>query len=151
MSHIHGDNNTTKQFKGLATRNSEGKFVITIGNNTYTYESYNDFILNNDIVRLNTKPNKEGKSNFNRKGERSQGANQVFDIKISSSSPVEGLNTNEESIATPEEPVVKKVDFDFKKAGYSLCIVDTGGNHSALTNDYADIFEELKNICGFFK
>lgn len=109
MSHIHGDNNTTKQFKGLATRNSEGKFVITIGNNTYTYESYNDFILNNDIVRLNTKPNKEGKSNFNRKGERSQGANQVFDIKISSSSPVEGLNTNEESIATPEEPVVKSV------------------------------------------
>lgn len=109
MNHIHGDNNTTKQFKGLATRNSEGKFVITIGNNTYTYESYNDFILNNDIVRLNTKPNKKGKSNFNRKGERSQGANQVFDIKISSSSPVEGLNTNEESIATTEEPVVKSV------------------------------------------
>lgn len=109
MNHIHGDNNTTKQFKGLATRNSEGKFVITIGNNTYTYESYNDFILNNDIVRLNTKPDKKGKSNFNRKGIRSQGANQVFDIKISSSSPVEGLSNNKEAIATPEAPVVKSI------------------------------------------
>ncbi len=48
------------------------------------------------------------------------------------------------------EPIVKKVDFDFKNSGYSLCIVDTGGNHSSLTNDYADIFDELKNLCGFF-
>ena len=109
MNHIHGDNNTTKQFKGLATRNPEGKFVITIGSNTYTYESYNDFILNNNIVRLNTKPDKKGKSNFNRKGIRSQGANQVFDIKISSSTPIEGLDTNKEAIPTPEVPVVESV------------------------------------------
>ena len=109
MNHIHGDNNTTKQFKGFATRNSKGEFVITIGNKTYTYESYNDFVLNNNIVRLNTKPNKEGKSNFNRKGERSQGANQVFDIKISSSSPVEGLSNDKKVITTPEAPVVKSI------------------------------------------
>ncbi len=49
-----------------------------------------------------------------------------------------------------EQPAVEKINFDFAKTGYSLCIVDTGGNHSALTDDYSDIFNELKELCGYF-
>lgn len=45
-----------------------------------------------------------------------------------------------------EEPIIKKVDFDFAKSGYSLCIVDTHGNHSDLTDDYAAVRCEMEAV-----
>lgn len=45
-----------------------------------------------------------------------------------------------------EDPVIKKVDFDFAKSGYSLCIVDTHGNHSDLTDDYAAVRNEMESV-----
>ncbi len=45
-----------------------------------------------------------------------------------------------------ENPVIKKVDFDFSKSGHSLCIVDTGGNHSDLTDDYAAVRGEMEAV-----
>lgn len=50
-----------------------------------------------------------------------------------------------------ENPVIEKVNFDFSKSGYALCIVDTGGNHADLTNEYASIPGEMKAIAGYFK
>lgn len=44
------------------------------------------------------------------------------------------------------EPKIKKVDFDFSKSGHSLCIVDTGGNHSDLTDDYAAVRGEMESV-----
>lgn len=44
------------------------------------------------------------------------------------------------------EPVIKKVDFDFSKSGHSLCIVDTHGNHSDLTDDYAAVRGEMESV-----
>ena len=44
------------------------------------------------------------------------------------------------------EPVIKKVDFDFSKSGHSLCIVDTGGSHSDLTDDYAAVRDEMESV-----
>lgn len=44
------------------------------------------------------------------------------------------------------EPVIKKVNFDFSKSGHSLCIVDTGGNHSDLTDDYAAVRGEMESV-----
>jgi len=49
-----------------------------------------------------------------------------------------------------ESPVIEKVNFDFQKSGYALCIVDTGGNHSDLTNEYASIPGEMKAVAGYF-
>ena len=49
-----------------------------------------------------------------------------------------------------ESPVIEKVNFDFSKSGYALCIVDTGGNHSDLTNEYASIPGEMKAVAGYF-
>lgn len=43
-------------------------------------------------------------------------------------------------------PVIKKVDFDFSSSGHSLCIVDTGGNHSDLTDDYAAVRNEMEAV-----
>ncbi len=46
----------------------------------------------------------------------------------------------------PAEPITEKIDLDIKKSGYTLCVVDTGGNHANLTQDYADITIECKQI-----
>ncbi len=45
-----------------------------------------------------------------------------------------------------ENPIIKKIDFDFSKSGHSLCIVDTGGNHSDLTDDYAAVRNEMESV-----
>ncbi len=46
----------------------------------------------------------------------------------------------------PANPVVEKISLDLSKYGYTLCVVDTGGNHANLTQDYADITIECKKI-----
>ena len=52
--------------------------------------------------------------------------------------------------ADPKNPIVKRVDVDFEAYGYSLCIVDTKGSHADLTDDYAAIPAEMKNIAQYF-
>jgi len=48
------------------------------------------------------------------------------------------------------KPVIKPVDFDLSGAGYSICIVDTGGNHADLNEDYASVPAEMKKIAAYF-
>ena len=48
--------------------------------------------------------------------------------------------------ADPARPVIERVEFDFAKSGYALCIVDTGGNHADLTGEYAAIPAEMKAV-----
>jgi len=50
----------------------------------------------------------------------------------------------------PKEPVVEKPDFDLSSHGYSLCIVNTGGNHADLNADYASIPAEMKSVASHF-
>lgn len=47
-------------------------------------------------------------------------------------------------------PKVERIEFDLKQHGYVLCVVDTGGNHANLTQDYADITVECKDISNAF-
>ncbi len=46
----------------------------------------------------------------------------------------------------PKAPVIDKVSFDISGAGYNLCIVNTGGNHADLTDDYASVPVEMKAV-----
>ena len=48
--------------------------------------------------------------------------------------------------ADPKAPVVEKMDFDMTEKGYHLCIVNTGGNHADLTDDYAAVPAEMKAV-----
>ena len=48
--------------------------------------------------------------------------------------------------ADPTAPVIDKIDFDITAAGYNLCIINTGGNHADLTDDYASIPKEMKAV-----
>ena len=48
--------------------------------------------------------------------------------------------------ADPSNPVIDKMDFDMTAAGYRLCIVNTGGNHADLNEDYASVPAEMKAV-----
>ncbi len=49
-----------------------------------------------------------------------------------------------------ETPVIEKIEVEFERAGYSLCIVDTKGSHDDLTDEYAAIPVEMKQIAAQF-
>ena len=48
-----------------------------------------------------------------------------------------------------KNPIIEPIDFDLTKAGYNLCIVDTGGNHADLTDDYASVPAEMKAVAAY--
>lgn len=52
--------------------------------------------------------------------------------------------------ADPSAPVINKLDVDISGAGYNLCITNTGGNHADLTDDYASVPKEMKEIAAYF-
>ena len=45
-----------------------------------------------------------------------------------------------------EEPVVTPINFSLDDAGYALCIINTGGNHADLNEDYASVPREMKAV-----
>ena len=47
-------------------------------------------------------------------------------------------------------PVVESVAFSLADAGYSLCIVNTGGSHAGLNEDYASVPAEMKAVAECF-
>ena len=52
--------------------------------------------------------------------------------------------------ADRDNPKIEAPDFDLTAHGYSLCIINTGGNHTDLTDDYAAIPGEMKAVAGYF-
>lgn len=49
-----------------------------------------------------------------------------------------------------EQPKITPVPFDLTAAGYDLCIVNTGGNHADLNEDYASVPSEMKGVAAVF-
>lgn len=45
-----------------------------------------------------------------------------------------------------ENPIVKKVDFDFATSGYAMVIVDTAGDHADLNDEYEALENEMKSV-----
>jgi len=50
----------------------------------------------------------------------------------------------------PTSPVIEKQSFDLSAKGYDLCIIDTGGNHADLNEDYASVPAEMKAVAAYF-
>ena len=50
----------------------------------------------------------------------------------------------------PSAPIINKVDFDFASCNHALCIVDTGGNHADLTDEYAAVRGEMEAVAAKF-
>ncbi len=52
--------------------------------------------------------------------------------------------------ADVKNPIIEPINFDISGAGYNLCIVNTGGNHADLTDEYASIPSEMKAVAAHF-
>lgn len=48
----------------------------------------------------------------------------------------------------PDEPVVEKIHHSLTSTGYQLAVINTGGNHVELTDEYAAIPREMKEAAG---
>ena len=60
-------------------------------------------------------------------------------------SAVGGLVTID--FADKEHPDIRPVHFDFSTTGHALCIIDSRADHADLTDEYAAIPGELKEVC----
>ena len=49
-----------------------------------------------------------------------------------------------------ENPIVEKVEFDLAKNGHALCIIDSGADHADLTDEYASVPSDMKEVAAFF-
>ncbi len=49
-----------------------------------------------------------------------------------------------------KNPIVERLPFDLDKYDVALCIVNTGGNHADLNEDYASIPADMKKVANFF-
>ena len=46
----------------------------------------------------------------------------------------------------PTSPIVEPIEFSLSDAGYALAIINTGGNHADLNEDYASVPREMKDV-----
>lgn len=46
----------------------------------------------------------------------------------------------------PKNPIIEKIELDLTTSNHTLCVINTGGNHANLTQDYADITLECKAV-----
>ena len=69
----------------------------------------------------------------------------LMDQMASSVGGFTGIDFND-----PANTIIEKIDFNLSAEKHCLCIVNTGGNHADLTNDYADITVECRNVSEFF-
>jgi galactokinase len=49
-----------------------------------------------------------------------------------------------------DNPGIRKVPSDFRATGYALCIIDSGADHSAMTDEYSPIPREMQAVAACF-
>ncbi len=53
-------------------------------------------------------------------------------------------------LADPDQPHVQPVNFDLDGTQHTLCIIDSGADHSDLTDDYTQITQDMSQVAGHF-
>lgn len=96
--YIEADGNGGAPLKGLAKREN-GKFVVELGGKRFESESYNNFLIDNNLIRVNT--HVENGSNYKRIGERSLSGNQVLEVGLEYHPPVEEKGKPDTSTTEP--------------------------------------------------
>ena len=49
----------------------------------------------------------------------------------------------------PKNPIINKVEFDFASSNHTLCIIDTGGNHADLTDEYGAVPSDMTGVAKY--
>lgn len=102
-AYIESDGNGGNTLKGLAKREN-GKFVVELGGERFESESYNNFLIDNNLIRVNT--HVEDGSNYKRVGERSLSGNQVLEVGLEHRPPVEEEGKPDTSTSEPIKETV---------------------------------------------
>lgn len=102
-AYIESDGNGGDTLKGLAKREN-GKFVVELGGKRFESESYNNFLIDNNLIRVNT--HVEDGSNYKRVGERSLSGNQVLEVGLEHRPPVEEEGKPDTSTSEPIKETV---------------------------------------------
>lgn len=50
----------------------------------------------------------------------------------------------------PQTPLINSIEYSFEENGFTLLVIDTGGDHADLTEDYASIPKEMKSVASEF-
>ena len=106
-SFIESDNDKRADTKNnMVYRDTDGKFVIEVNGKEFKFNSFNDFIIENDLVSVNTQPSEDGKSNFRHISDGNQSATQNMKVKLDtgvSTSPK--VETKKEGLKTTADKV----------------------------------------------
>ena len=111
--YIESDGNGATQLEGLAKREN-GKFIVKLGGKRFESESYNNFLIDNNLIRVNT--HVEDGSNYKRIGERSLSGNQVLEVGLEYRPPVEEEGKPDTSTYEPTKETVTDVKSTLPKA-----------------------------------
>lgn len=157
---IKSDNNSSMVLAGVASRTPDGKFQIKIGNNKpHVFNSFSDFIINNNLVKVNTEVGSNG-DNFSRVADRKMVGNGTIKYKLTDVPVTPPVEKNEEKpkSTTKQDKVDKVKELIFDNANpYDIAsavvkgvrgwkkIVDTLRNNSLLPNGIK-FNEELTSI-----
>lgn len=134
FDHVRG----SASLKGVAKRNTKGKFIIQIpGGKPHTFSSYKSFILDNGIVAVTTKST-NGKTNFYRKGESDNKFDNIqisYRIDTGNTTPIEKKVVTRPSSTTT---TTKEIVFD-KKGDKLVDILNHKQDHKNLVEEILEL------------
>lgn len=134
FDHVRG----SASLKGVAKRNTKGKFIIQIpGGKPHTFSSYKSFILDNGIVAVTTKST-NGKTNFYRKGESDNKFDNVqisYKIDTGNTTPIEKKVVTKPSSTTT---ITKEIIF-YKKGDKLVDILNHKQDHKNLVEEILEL------------
>ncbi len=51
----------------------------------------------------------------------------------------------------PLKPIIEQINYSSDEISHAICIIDSGADHADLTDEYADVTNEMKAVANFFK
>lgn len=124
----------------------DGKFNISVNGRNWTFNSFNDFILDNNLVKVHIGKTADGSSNFERRG-ITPGSNQVLNIELvdRSNSPLEASAPTSSPVVAPAVASSESISDKVKAIITNTKIKNKGSHIAELLSDKStkDLFKRL--------
>lgn len=135
--YVLSDSMLNKTMNGICTKKN-GKFIVTIDDKTWEFDSYNDMMIQGNAFRVNTKVNPTTGTNY-KPSSANQFANRVLEVKFSTSTPVEEIH--ESSIGAPlpiqdsvQTRVLNVLNSKERNKGLAIATIAFEGNEDLLNS-----------------
>ena len=124
----------------------DGNFNININGRNWSFKSFNDFILDNNLVKVHIGKTADGSSNFERRG-ITPGSNQVLNIELvdKSNSPLEASAPTSSPVVAPAAASSESISDKVKAIITNTKIKNKGSHIAELLSDKStkDLFKRL--------